>query len=95
MRRLRFKVGDVVTAGDTLQEGSKCHGLITGRVVTIKPHDDCPYGIMFIEHERMYRPNIHAHVVADFPYFVYESSIKLKTDRTNTRAASVAACLFD
>lgn len=93
MRKLRFKVGDIVTASDTLQDGSKCAGLVTGRVVEVKTYADCPYGIMFIEHERMNNPRIHAHATANFPYYVYESSIKLKAE--SNRKVSVACDLFE
>ena len=93
MSELKFKVGDCVTAGDSLQPFSKCRGLITGRVVDIKAHDDCPYGIMFIEHERMDKPLIRIHATADRPYYVYESSIKLKAE--SIRKAAVACDLFE
>jgi hypothetical protein len=91
MRKLRFKVGDFVTASNTLQDGSKCAGLVTGRVVAIKEHDDCPYGIMFVEHERMDKPYIRVHATAGFPYYVFESSIKPKPNRK----VAVACDLFE
>jgi len=93
MSKLRFKVGDFVTASNTLQDGSKCAGLVTGKVVEVKSYANCPYGIMFIEHERMDKPGIRAHATADFPYYVYESSIKLKAE--SNRKVAVACDLFE
>ena len=93
MSKLRFKVGDFVTASNTLQDGSKCEGLVTGKVVVVKTYADCPYGIMFIEHKRMHEPRIHAHATANFPYYVYESSIKLKAE--SNRKVAVACDLFE
>ena len=93
MRKLRFKVGDLVTASDTLRDGSKCAGLVTGRVVDVQTYAACPYGIMFIEHERMHEPRIHANATANFPYYVYESSIKLKAE--SNRKVAVACDLFE
>jgi hypothetical protein len=94
MSELKFKVGDLVTAGNRVAGGlSKCAGLITGQVVVVKEYDDCPYGIMFIEHERMDNPVIRVHATADRPYYVYESSIKLKAE--SIRKAAVACDLFE
>lgn len=93
MSELKFKVGDCVTAGDRLQYVTKCEGLVTGRVVDVKTHDDCPYGIMFIEHERMDQPLIRVHTTADRPYYAHESSIKLKAE--SIRKAAVACDLFE
>ena len=93
MRKLRFKVGDFVTASNTLQDGSKCVGLVTGKVVAVKTNDDCPYGIMFIEHERMDKPYIRVHATATFPYYVFESSLRLKAE--SNRKVAVACDLFE
>ena len=92
MRELKFKLGDFVTASDTLRDGSKCEGLVTGQVVEVRTYADCPYGIMFIEHKRMHEPRIRAHTTVYLPYYVYESSIKLKANPN--RKVAVACDLF-